>query len=166
MLNEFILPLVLMAISGAIALVLTPMVRKWMTALGAVDQPDARRVNRVPIPRGGGIAVIAAFVITLGVAYFGFSDALTQTRFFSILPWFLGASLVLGIAGFIDDLRGIPALLKLAAQLFAAGILCYGGARLMLPSAWGAWTTSPWIYAPLTLAWYVGIVNAFNLIDG
>lgn len=166
MLNELILPLVLMAISGAIALVLTPMVRKWMTALGAVDQPDARRVNRVPIPRGGGLAVIAAFFITLGVAYFGFHDALTQTRFFSILPWFLGASLVLGVAGFIDDLRGIPALLKLAAQLLAAGILCYGGARLMLPSAWGAWTTSPWIYVPLTLAWYVGIVNAFNLIDG
>ena len=95
MLNELILPLVLMAISGAIALVLTPMVRKWMTALGAVDQPDARRVNRVPIPRGGGLAVIAAFVITLGVAYFGFYDALTQTRFFSILPWFLGAILIL-----------------------------------------------------------------------
>ena len=166
MLNELILPLVLMAISGAIALVLTPMVRKWMTALGAVDQPDARRVNRVPIPRGGGVAVIVAFVVTLGLTYVGFPEALTETRFFPILPWFLGASCILAVAGFIDDLRGLPALLKLAAQLLAAGLLCYGGARLMLPSAWGAWTMSPWIYVPLTLAWYVGIVNAFNLIDG
>ena len=166
MLNELILPLVLMAISGAIALVLTPMVRKWMTALGAVDQPDARRVNRVPIPRGGGVAVIVAFVVTLGLTYVGFPEALTETRFFPILPWFLGASFILAVAGFIDDLRGLPALLKLAAQLLAAGLLCYGGARLMLPSAWGAWTMSPWIYVPLTLAWYVGIVNAFNLIDG
>ena len=166
MLNELILPLVLMAISGAIALVLTPMVRKWMTALGAVDQPDARRVNRVPIPRGGGVAVIVAFVVTLGLTYVGFPEALSETRFFPILPWFLGASFILAVAGFIDDLRGLPALLKLAAQLLAAGLLCYGGARLMLPSAWGAWTMSPWIYVPLTLAWYVGIVNAFNLIDG
>ena len=166
MLNELILPLVLMAISGAIALVLTPMVRKWMTALGAVDQPDARRVNRVPIPRGGGVAVIVAFVVTLGLTYVGFPEALSETRFFPILPWFLGASCILAVAGFIDDLRGLPALLKLAAQLLAAGLLCYGGARLMLPSAWGAWTMSPWIYVPLTLAWYVGIVNAFNLIDG
>lgn len=166
MLNELILPLVLMAISGAIALVLTPMVRKWMTALGAVDQPDARRVNRVPIPRGGGVAVIVAFLVTLGLTYVGFPEALTETRFFPILPWFLGASCILAVAGFIDDLRGLPALLKLAAQLLAAGLLCYGGARLMLPSAWGAWTMSPWIYVPLTLAWYVGIVNAFNLIDG
>ncbi len=166
MLENLLIPGALLVISCALALILTPLVRTLMTRLGAVDQPDARRVNRVPIPRGGGLAVIISFFATLGVTYFVWPTALLESPFYSLLPWFAGAAGVLLVTGLLDDLRGLPAVVKLLAQILAAGLLCYGGARFLLPTAWGAWTASPWVYVPLTLVWYIGVINAFNLIDG
>ena len=166
MLENLIIPSALFVISGVLALILTPLVRALMTRLGAVDQPDARRVNRVPIPRGGGLAVIVSFFATLTVAYCVWPTALLESPFYTLLPWFASAAGILLITGLLDDLRGLPALVKLLAQIVAAGLLCYGGARFLLPATWGAWTASPWVYVPLTLAWYIGVINAFNLIDG
>ena len=41
----------------ALTLVLTPIVREVNRRLGMVDKPDPRRINKVPIPRGGGVAL-------------------------------------------------------------------------------------------------------------
>lgn len=137
-----------------------------MRRLGAVDAPDPRRVNRVPIPRGGGLAVIISFFVAIVAAYYVWFDVFTTSPFYPILPWFTAGAMILLIAGLIDDLKGIAPILKLLAQILAAAILCYGGARFLLPISWGAWTTSPWCYVPLTMIWYIGVINAFNLIDG
>src|SRR4029079_17125351 len=48
--------------AAVIALVLTPVVRAVALRVDAVDTPDHRRVNLVPLPRGGGVAVAAAFI--------------------------------------------------------------------------------------------------------
>ncbi|HZL15793.1 MAG TPA: undecaprenyl/decaprenyl-phosphate alpha-N-acetylglucosaminyl 1-phosphate transferase, partial [Verrucomicrobiae bacterium] len=52
------------AAAAILALVLTPLVRRIADRFDVLDRPEARRVNTSPIPRGGGIAVAAAFVIT------------------------------------------------------------------------------------------------------
>ena len=166
MLKNFGILFTLFLISGGVSLILTPLVRRMMTRLGAVDQPDPRRVNRVPIPRGGGLAVIASFFLSLGVAECFWHELLVASPFYPMLPWFTASAAVLLVAGVVDDLRGIPPIVKLLAQVLAAAILCYGGARFVLPASWGAWTMSPWLYIPLTMVWYIGIINAFNLIDG
>ncbi len=153
-------------VACVLSLVLTPLARLLMTRLGAVDKPDPRRVNKVPIPRGGGIAVILSFYLTLGLVWWLQPTILAGTVLAPILPWFVLASIVLGVVGFLDDLRGVSPLVKLFAQVVVAGILCYGGARLILPTALGSWVAQPWVYVPLTLMWYIGVINAFNLIDG
>ena len=51
----------------ALSLFLTPLVREMNRRLGMVDMPSARRINRTPIPRGGGLAVILAFGIATTV---------------------------------------------------------------------------------------------------
>ena len=56
------------ALACGVSMVLTPLVRGLMRRLGAVDQPDPRRVNRVPVPRGGGLAVVVAVLVALAVA--------------------------------------------------------------------------------------------------
>ena len=48
--------------AALLALVLTPLVRAVALRVDAVDKPDHRRVNLVPLPRGGGVAVAAAFI--------------------------------------------------------------------------------------------------------
>ena len=153
-------------VSLALSLLLTPLARGLMRRIGAIDLPDPRRVNRVPVPRGGGVAVVAAFFGALAVARWLWPDLLATSAFTPILPWFVPAALLLVAVGFVDDRFGVPPILKLAAQILAAAILCWGGARLTLPAAWGEWATAPWLYVPLTLCWYIGVVNAFNLIDG
>lgn len=149
------------------ALLLTPLARGLMRRLGAIDLPDPRRVNRVPVPRGGGVAVVVTVLAALLVAarwwpteIFGLATDVV------LLPWFVASAVGLVAVGFIDDRFGVPPWLKLLVQLVVAEAMCVGGARLILPSTWGAWVNSPWIYGPLTVAWYVGVVNAFNLIDG
>lgn len=161
--------LCLLAVATAaclLSLVLTPPVRELMRRLGAVDKPDPRRVNRVPVPRGGGLAVVVAFFGAIALACGVWPELWRAMPFAPILPWFAVASAVLVGTGFLDDRYGLPPVAKLVAQLVAAAVLCWGGARLVPPAAWGGWVTSPWVYVPLTMAWYVGVVNAFNLIDG
>lgn len=81
---------------------------------------------------------------------------------------FLGGIIVLAITCFIDDVKGMPPLTKLAGQLIAAIIVIYSGVRienLNLPffNQIGLNYVASII---LTLGWIVGITNAINLIDG
>jgi UDP-GlcNAc:undecaprenyl-phosphate/decaprenyl-phosphate GlcNAc-1-phosphate transferase len=70
------------------------------------------------------------------------------------------------VVGLIDDVRGMRALVKLAAQIAAAVLAFSLGLsieRVHLPS--GAFELG-WAALPVTVAWIVGIINAVNLIDG
>lgn len=153
-------------IALACSLALTPVARGFMRRIGAIDKPDPRRVNRVPVPRGGGLAVVVAFFVAVAVAVHVWPGVWAHSAFAGILPWFVPAAVLLVAVGFVDDRFGLPPVVKLAAQIVSAAILCWGGARLTFPEAWGAWVAEPWVYVPLTLVWYIGVVNAFNLIDG
>ena len=65
-----VLPLLIVTFAAAmiIAVGLTPLVRRTMVRLDAIDTPDERRVNKSPLPRGGGIAVAFSFlVVAVGV---------------------------------------------------------------------------------------------------
>lgn len=149
-----------------VSLVLTPLVREFMRRIGAVDLPDPRRVNRVPVPRGGGLAVVVAFFVAVVAGRLLWPEMLLQQSLARPFEMYCLSTVLLVGVGFIDDRWGVSAKIKLLVQVVVAGLMCWGGARLMLPAAWGAWALSPWIYAPLTVAWYVGVINAFNLIDG
>lgn len=166
MLTQILRCLALGALACGLSLVLTPLARWFMRRIGAVDQPDSRRVNKVPIPRGGGLAVVASCFLALGGGLWLWPGVLAASPFFAVLPAFAVSSAILVGVGFVDDRFGVPPILKLGAQIVAAGILCWAGARLTLPAAWGDWAHAAWVYVPLTLAWYIGVVNAFNLIDG
>ena len=65
---ENALPLMALALilAGLGTAYLTPYVRAFAHRLGVVDRPDPRRVNRRPVARGGGLAVVAAFVPAVG----------------------------------------------------------------------------------------------------
>ena len=50
-------------VAAAIAYALTPFVRTSAVRLGIVDRPEHRRVNTHPVARGGGIAIVVAFLV-------------------------------------------------------------------------------------------------------
>ena len=52
-------------VSFALAYVLTPVCRELARRLGMVDRPSARRINKTPIPRSGGLAIFLAATLTV-----------------------------------------------------------------------------------------------------
>jgi UDP-N-acetylmuramyl pentapeptide phosphotransferase/UDP-N-acetylglucosamine-1-phosphate transferase len=146
----------------AAALVLTPWCREMARKLGMIDQPDPRRINKTPTPRGGGLAVFIAFHAVLGALVLARGSQISERFTCHWQASFLLASSVLVAVGLIDDKRGMKPLLKLAGQIVVASILFFsgvsvGGVVVAFP---------PWLDYVVTVFWIVGAVNAFNLIDG
>lgn len=139
------------ALALAIALVLTPCLRRFARRVGFVDAPAARKLHVEPTPLLGGVAIAAAVVAaSLGVAMDG-----GQLPLASVLAVASGLALV----GLVDDRRPLPWWAKLAAQCVAAGLLYAADVRVQL-----AWLPG-WLNFALTLAWLVGITNAVNFLD-
>ena len=149
--------------SLGLTLVLTPIVREVNRKLGMVDKPDPRRINKVPIPRGGGLAIVLGMAISYGVflavtgrpCVYGLADSTSLKMALLAL-----ATALLGLA---DDRFSLSPKLKLLGQL-AIAVLVWWWADLGFNDIW-PWLPR-WIDCVLTVFWIVGAVNAFNLIDG
>lgn len=154
-----------------IGILLTPLVRILAFKIDAVDYPNARRINKKPMPSAGGLAVVIAFSITslimmptiVQVTFRG------ETYFDYIWPVVLGGGAV-ALTGLIDDVKELSPLPKLLGIVVAASLIWlltdfrlndfkipFGGPHLFFP---------PWLSFILTLIWIVSITNAVNLMDG
>ena len=149
--------------SLGLTLLLTPVVREVNRKLGMVDKPDPRRINKVSIPRGGGLAIVLGMAISYGVflavtgrpCIYGVSDEVCLK--ISVLA---ASTALLGLA---DDRFSLLPKLKLLGQLVIA-FLVWWWADLGFNDLW-PWLPL-WLDCILTVFWIVGAVNAFNLIDG
>ena len=107
------------------AFMATPHTINLAKKLGAVDTPkDARRINRITMPRLGGLAVIAGFFVSIIYLLIVMTvenkiDLYQDNYIRKIIGFVLGA-LIIGVTCFIDDVKGVPALVKLIAQIIAA----------------------------------------------
>lgn len=155
------------------ALVLTPVVIKGAAALKLFDSPDGgRRLHDQPVPRLGGIAVYLGAAAAACLIFVRTSPRFTtpgaigdeQIRF--LTGAFLGSA-VMFLTGLVDDVRGLSAGAKFIAQISAASIAYYFGARLgMIALGYGEGVSVGLLELPLILIWIVGVTNAFNFIDG
>jgi UDP-GlcNAc:undecaprenyl-phosphate GlcNAc-1-phosphate transferase len=142
----------------AIVVLLTPAVGGMARRIGAVDEPDGRRLNVIPIPRLGGLALFMGIFVP-AIAFLKLGH---ETR-----GLLIGAA-VATIVGAVDDVRGLPWWQKLGGQIAAAAI----------PVSFGIWVdhfTFPGlgigalprpVGIALTMVWIVAIMNMVNFIDG
>lgn len=149
----------------ALTLILTPIVRDMARRSGALDQPDPRKVHKVPTPLWGGLAVSTAFFIALLTVLLtcGLKPLITPPLIGLLVG---GAAIVL--VGMWDDRHGMPAKVKLLAQIGIAMIIIGSGVRidyLSLPFM-GFVYLQEWQAVAVALLWLVGITNAINLLDG
>jgi len=152
------------------ALIITPLVRRLCQRFKFLDVPtDGRRVHKSAVPRLGGIAIFASFILTLSTLPLVsnlLTDSLrphTSQLFIILIP----ATLVL-LLGVYDDLRGANAAIKFLGLGLIASLFYAMGGRievLAIPFV-GAIHFHPVIGFFMTVFWLVGISNAFNLIDG
>ncbi|CAJ1203764.1 putative undecaprenyl-phosphate N-acetylglucosaminyl 1-phosphate transferase [Companilactobacillus paralimentarius] len=146
-----------MILSAAI----TPFVVKLAYILGAVDKPNARRVNIKPMPTMGGLAIFIAFNFSTFVLL---REQFPTHELFSV---FLAECIII-LTGIIDDIRELSPKAKLAGILAAALVIYFlAGIRMnevTLPII-GSFELG-WWSLPITIIWIIAITNAVNLIDG
>lgn len=154
-----------------LSLMLTPLVRFMAFRVGAVDKPNARRINKVPMPSSGGLAIILAFMIaTLILMPLALQVAKWEQSYFDYILPVVIAGLGIGVTGFIDDIYDLSPKLKMLGITLAAVAVWYftdfrfdsfkipfGGALILF---------DPVVTCFLTVLWIVAITNAVNLIDG
>ena len=155
--------LIVFSAALALTLVLTPIVREVNRRLGMVDKPDPRRINKVPIPRGGGVALFLGlfgsflvYVFATGSRWVGSGVGTHPVRVTALA----GVIFLLGLA---DDKWSLPPKLKLLGQIVVAFATWFWGG-LGFSTLWPALPAA--VDCILTMFWIVGAVNAFNLIDG
>lgn len=167
-----------------LSLAFTPVAIKIAPVIGAVDIPkDDRRMHREPKPRFGGMAIFIGITAALAVAtwvampmyesYFAanFPGAVFETQPLAKMPGvIIGGVLIYGL-GILDDLKGLPAKVKLLGQV-ACGIVVYAfGIRISFVTDHFALADGHIFFGGavsliITVIWIVGITNTVNLIDG
>ncbi len=152
-----------------VAVWLTPLARRLAVRFRLVDRPqDGRRVNQKTIPRAGGIAIAAgvlAPILVLGFYENAISHAIYED-IVAVVVLFFGALAALGV-GLADDLVRPTAKLRLLALVAIAVVSWFGGHRVddvVIPWV-GQITLGSWSL-PVTVLWIVGVIVAFNFVDG
>jgi len=137
------------AVTAALSLIFTFLVRYGAHRLGIVATPRRDRWHSRPTALMGGIAIYLAFVI----GCFIFAPDLSRAY-----PILIAATLLFGV-GIVDDTRQLKPYVKLVMQVVAASIVVFSGLRLpgMILTNWGA--------DFFTIFWLVAITNAINLLD-
>src|SRR5881227_829386 len=116
-----------------------------MTRAGVLDRPNARSAHTRPIPKGGGVGVVAAFLAgTVALYLLADFSRIADAYFLGVI----GAATAIAAVAFLDDLRDWPFTVKLGAQVLAA------------PVGLG------WLGVPATMFWILFTTNAMNFIDG
>ena len=145
-------------VAAFIVVALTPAVAGMARRFGAVDQPDERRVHRIPIPRLGGIAMFFGII----VPSLAFLDLTRPVR--GVL---IGCAVATAV-GAIDDFRGLAWWEKLGGQVLAASIPVVFGVwvdHFTFPFL-GVYDLPAWVGGPLTVIWIVAVMNMVNFLDG
>lgn len=125
-----------------------------------LDKPNDRKVNKLPIPNLGGVAMF--FGVTISTLLVIENMEVRDFRYI------LAAMILLFFVGIKDDILILSARTKLIAQFIAAGFLAIlGNIRLTnLHGIFGIGEINYWFSVALSLVVIVGIINAMNLIDG
>lgn len=153
----------------ALALILVRVIRVLALKHHWFDVPNARSMHVKPIPRLGGVGIVLAFFITMGVCVM-LREVLPDVGWLLRVPpiqLLIGGGLLAAV-GLWDDLRGMRATTKLFFQVVAAVVAVLGGLRFALPfipvESMGMF--GQLISICVTIAWIVLMINAVNLIDG
>jgi UDP-GlcNAc:undecaprenyl-phosphate GlcNAc-1-phosphate transferase len=172
-------------VAGLLALIvtyeLTPVMRRIARRMGAIDYPGGRRINRRPMPRLGGVAIFAGFVLALLVAMVitrpvelvRADDSvfvripLVPRTDRAVLGILLGGTAIF-LAGVWDDVRGLNPAVKFLLQVGAAAVLIPFGlaTQFVTHPLTGQTIAAGPLGALFTVLWVVAMVNATNFIDG
>lgn len=164
----FRMKILLFLIAALSASVLAPLARRLALRLGAEDLPGPeRKVHERRMPRLGGLALAAgACLAVVFAAVIGTPGGDLIREFPQPVLRLALAGLVIALLGLIDDMRSIGPWSKLTGEFAGAGLAWWAGFRIeVLDLGFTQWHLGA-LALPVTLLWFVTMMNALNLIDG
>jgi UDP-GlcNAc:undecaprenyl-phosphate GlcNAc-1-phosphate transferase len=143
---------------------ISALVVRLMIAYPILDHPNARSSHSRPTPRGGGLGIVVAFTLGMGILYWQAEYArLPGPQFLGVI----GAALAIAAVSLWDDARDLRFALKLAAQALAALVAIGSGLELQRIAVPGLGIVQLGALGPvLTLFWILACTNAVNFMDG
>jgi UDP-N-acetylmuramyl pentapeptide phosphotransferase/UDP-N-acetylglucosamine-1-phosphate transferase len=135
--------------------------RRWSLGRELLDVPNERSSHSAPVPRGGGLIIVAACVVGYALIALIFNTPLS-------IGYLTGALLV-AIVSWLDDLYSLPFWKRLIVHFAAAGILVFdlgGWQAIGLPLTAFEIGLGPIFGPALAIAWVVWLLNAYNFMDG
>ncbi|QBP18819.1 glycosyltransferase family 4 protein [Acetilactobacillus jinshanensis] len=144
-----------------ISAILTPFVRALAFKIGGVDTPNKRRMNKIPMPTLGGLAIFIAYTCA---TMFMLRNQMPSQQLWGIF----GGELIIILTGITDDVYVLKPHQKIIGiSLASLFVYFFGNIRMNL-------VTLPIVGSfhlgllslPITWIWILAITNAVNLIDG
>jgi UDP-GlcNAc:undecaprenyl-phosphate/decaprenyl-phosphate GlcNAc-1-phosphate transferase len=161
-------------LAALIAFLATPSIHAYVKRHRIMDHPDPRRIHDRPLPRGGGVSVVIAFVLVGGgiVALSGVLPGMPSWR--SVDPadvmGLFGGALLATLIGALDDRFDLRARWQFFGQLAVAGVAVASGITVTFisnPFDQGSNIIFPAVVGiAFTVVWIVGMINSLNFIDG
>ncbi len=152
--------ILVVTVSLVVSLVVYPLVLHFAKAHDIMDNPNARKQQRVPVPVMGGVVVYAG-IIAGGVVLSLFMQS-------EVMAWGLLGMTVMMLVGIWDDMKDLSATLRLIIEIALVSLFIAMTDVYIddLHGLWGIHDLDPWAGVPLSVVVGVGIINAINLIDG
>ena len=146
--------LTIFAATAGLCAVLTPWAMRFAIRSNLLDHPGGHKSHSAAVPYLGGVAIVVTFASAVVVV----SELWPPNSGQNELVVVLGAAVFLALVGLVDDLRYLSPLWRILAEIAAAAAVWEVGAGVAV-------TSSDTLNMGLTVLWFVGLTNAFNLLD-
>jgi len=131
--------------------------------VGMMDVPNERSSHSLPVPRMGGVPMVAAAALAFGGwVLLAASDANVQRE----LPYTFLFALAMFLLGFYDDLRDLSPLFRFLVQFISALLLLVFLAPLLPEISLWEWVLPKWAWVVPVAFWAVWMLNLYNFMDG
>jgi Fuc2NAc and GlcNAc transferase len=147
-------------ISFTLAIAATWLARKSALRRGLLDVPNARSSHTAPVPRGGGLGIV--FAGTMGWLILYLQNQIELELFLALA----GGGSVIAVVGYIDDLRDVPARVRLCVHFAAALWALFWLDGFTALAFTGDPLVDQWIGRVVSLFAIVWTLNLFNFMDG
>ena len=133
---------------------LTPWAMRLAFRRNLLDHPGGHKSHNTAVPYLGGIAIVASFTLLVVIVSLVWAPNSGRKELIVVLA----VALILALIGLVDDIRHVSPLWRVVAEGVGAIVIWSVGSGVIVSS-------SEPVNIGLTVLWYVGITNAFNLLD-